>query len=48
MNRTAADFLTHCFSPGETIALPLRRESPTSATQRIVSVETALARRKIA
>ena len=48
MNRTAADFLTRCFAPGETIALLLRRQNPTSVTQRIVAVEPALARRKIA
>ena len=47
MNKTAADFLTRCFSPGETIALLLRRENPTSATQRIVAVERGLARGKI-
>jgi len=47
MNKTAADFLTRCFSPGETIALLLRRENPTSATQQIVAVEPALTHRKI-
>ena len=47
MNRTAADFLTRCFSPGETIALLLRRENPNSAMQRIVAVEPALTHREI-
>ena len=40
---TAADFLTRCFAPGETIALLLRREVPTATIQRIVQLETALA-----
>ena len=48
MKRTAADFLTLCFAPGETIALLLRRENPTSATQRIVAAEPALTPRMIA
>jgi hypothetical protein len=43
MNRTAADFLTRCFAPGETIALLLRREIPTSTMQRVVVLERALA-----
>jgi hypothetical protein len=42
---TAADFLTRCFAPGETIALLLRREVPTATVQRIVPLETALAPR---
>jgi hypothetical protein len=42
---TAADFLTRCFAPGETIALLLRREMPTATIQRIVQLETALAPR---
>ena len=42
---TAADFLTRCFAPGETIALLLRREVPTATIQRIVQLETALAPR---
>jgi hypothetical protein len=42
---TAADFLTRCFAPGETIALLLRREVPTATTQRIVQLQTALAPR---
>src|ERR1700682_4961583 len=45
---TAADFLTRCFSPGETIALLLRREVPSVTTQRIVQLETALAPRYLA
>ncbi|MDQ2843195.1 MAG: RepB family DNA primase [Acidobacteriota bacterium] len=48
MNRTAADFLTRCFAPGETIALLLRRENPPSTQQRIVSLESALAPRYLA
>ena len=39
---TAADFLTHCFAPGETIALLLRRELPAATIQRIVQLETAI------
>ena len=39
----AADFLTRCFAPGETIALLLRREVPSATIQRIVQLETALA-----
>jgi hypothetical protein len=41
----AADFLTRCFAPGETIALLLRRESPTSVLQRIIRLEQALSPR---
>ena len=41
----AADFLTRCFSPGETIALLLRREVPSATIQRIVPLETVLAPR---
>ncbi len=41
----AADFLTRCFAPGETIALLLRRESPLLTKQRIVAFERALAPR---
>jgi hypothetical protein len=40
--RMAADFLTRCFAPAETIALVLRREK---TQQRIVSLERALAPR---
>jgi len=42
---TAVDFLTRCFSPGETIALLLRREIPSATIQRIVQLETVLAPR---
>jgi len=41
----AAEFLTRRFSPGETIALLLRREVPSATVQRIVQLETALAPR---
>src|SRR5450755_4575096 len=41
----AAEFLTRCFAPGETIALLLRREVPAATIQRIVHLETALAPR---
>jgi len=44
----AADFLTRCFVPGETIALLLRREVPAATIQRIVQLETALAPRYLA
>ena len=39
--QTAHEFLTRCFHPGETIALLLRKESPASTTQRIVTLEQA-------
>ena len=45
---TAADFLSRCFAPGETIALLLRREAPAATIQRIVQLETALAPRYLA
>ncbi len=45
MNLVAHQFLTRCFAPEETIALLLRRESPTVPTQRVVTLETALAPR---
>lgn len=45
MNETATDFLTRCFSPGETIALLLRREIPAKTQQRVVKLEQALAPR---
>ncbi len=45
MNRIAADFLTRCFAPGETIAFLLRRENPVSIAQRIIALERALAPR---
>ncbi len=41
----AREFLNHCFRPGETIAVLLRREEPAKVTQRIVSLETVLASR---
>src|SRR6202453_3737803 len=39
----AADFLTRCFAPGESIALFLRRENPTGIMQRIAPLERAIA-----
>jgi hypothetical protein len=45
MNELAISFLTRCFAREETIALLLRRESPAVTTQRIVTLETALASR---
>ncbi|MGB8580868.1 MAG: DNA-primase RepB domain-containing protein [Candidatus Sulfotelmatobacter sp.] len=39
----AADFLTRCFAPGESIALLLRRENPSGTTQRIAPLEGAIA-----
>lgn len=48
MNRTAASFLTRCFAPRETIAILLRRENPAATTQRVVSLETAVAPRYLA
>lgn len=41
--RIAADFLTRCFAPAETVALFLRRKNPAATTQRIVTLETVLA-----
>ncbi len=41
----AADFLTRCFAPGESIALLLRRENPDGILQHIVPLERALASR---
>src|ERR1700684_3630984 len=43
--RTAADFLTRCFAPDETIALLVRRESPNKTLQRIAPLQHALAPR---
>src|SRR5271169_3778830 len=43
----AADFLTHCFAPGESIALLLRRENPDGILQRIAPLERALAPRNL-
>jgi hypothetical protein len=48
MNRIAADFLTRCFAPGETIALLLRRENPAATQQRVVTFERVLAPRYLA
>ena len=41
----AADFITRCFAPAETIALLLRRENPAGILQQIVPLERALALR---
>ena len=46
--QTAHQFLTRCFHPGETVALLLRRENPASTTQRIVTLEQAIAPRYLA
>jgi hypothetical protein len=46
--QTAHEFLTRCFRPGETVALLLRKESPASTTQRIVTLEQATAQRYLA
>jgi hypothetical protein len=46
--QTAYEFLTRCFHPGETVALLLRKESPASTTQRIVTLEQATASRYLA
>lgn len=46
--KTATEFLTRCFLPGETIAVLLRKENPASTTQRIVRLEQALAPRYLA
>lgn len=45
MNFIAAEFLTRCFAPDETIALLLRRENPAGIAQRIVRMERILDRR---
>jgi hypothetical protein len=45
MNLVAHQFLNRCFAPQETIALLLRRESAAVPTQRVVTLETALAPR---
>jgi hypothetical protein len=42
------EFLTRCFSSGQTIALLLRSEVPDKVTQRIVTAEVALAPRYLA
>src|SRR5208282_5401799 len=41
----AADFLTRCFAPGESIALLLRRENPDGILRRTAPLELALAPR---
>jgi hypothetical protein len=41
----AADFLSRCFAPGDSIALLLRRENPAGILQRIAPLERALAPR---
>jgi len=41
----AADFLTRCFAPGESIALLLRRENPDGILQRIAPLGRAIAPR---
>jgi hypothetical protein len=46
--KIAQEFLTRCFRPEETIALLLRRENPSSTTQRIVRLEQAIAPRYLA
>jgi len=43
----AADFLTRCFAPGESIALLLRGENPAGILQRILPLERALAPRHL-
>jgi hypothetical protein len=45
MNELAITFLARCFAREETVALLLRRETPAVTTQRIVTLETALAPR---
>jgi hypothetical protein len=47
MNQVAADFLTRCFAPCETIALLLRREEAPRPQQRIVTLEQVLAPRYV-
>ena len=46
--KTATQFLTRCFLPGETVAVLLRKENSTSTTQRIVRLEQAIAPRYLA
>ena len=48
MNRIAANFLTRCFAPCETIALLLRRKDAPRPQQRIATLEQVLAPRYIA
>jgi hypothetical protein len=45
MNQIAADFLTRCFAPGESIALFLRRNNGGRPIQRIVRLEQVLTTR---
>ena len=42
-SRKAQEFLTRSFAPGETLALLLRRENPVEVTQRVVTLENAIA-----
>jgi hypothetical protein len=46
--RIAAGFLTRSFRPGETLAIVLRRVSPSTIVQRIVTLERALRPRYLA
>jgi hypothetical protein len=48
MYQSAADFLSRCFVPGDTVALLLRLDNPHSTIQRIVSLEDALTPRYLA
>jgi hypothetical protein len=48
MNQIAANFLTRCFVPCETIALLLRREDAPRPQQRVVTVEQVVAPRYMA
>lgn len=48
MNQIAANFLSRCFAPCETIALLLRREDAPRPQQRVVTVEQVLAPRYMA
>jgi len=48
MNRIAANFLTRCFAPCETVAVLLRRDNATRPQQRIVTIEQLLAPRYLA
>jgi hypothetical protein len=48
MNQIAANFLSRCFAPCETIALLLRREDAPRPQQRVVTLEQVLAPRYMA
>jgi hypothetical protein len=48
MNQVAANFLTRCFAPSETIAILLRREDEHRPQQRVVTLEQVLAPRYMA